>query len=114
MLVCFKSTAAAEIIMYKEHIAAILEMLGKEVERGVITAAETPMVIQKIENFIEEEKKQAALKAKLLADVDEDEDLDSVEKKKKMEVVSLSARLFPFLDMLRAANKKQKDVLWGV
>ncbi|MFZ6799143.1 DUF1840 domain-containing protein [Undibacterium sp. Di24W] len=113
MLVSFKSTAAAEIIMYKEHIAAVLELLGKEVERGVITAAETALAIQKIEALIEADKKQRQL-LESVNDIDADEDLDSVEKKKKNDVVTLSARLFPFLDMLRAANKKQKDVLWGV
>jgi MoxR-like ATPase len=113
MLVSFKSTAAAEIIMYKEHIAGVLELLGKEVERGVITAAETAVAIQKIEALIEADKEQRQL-LESVNDIDADEDLDSVEKKKKNDVVTLSARLFPFLDMLRTANKKQKDVLWGV
>lgn len=113
MLVSFKSTAAAEIIMYKEHIAAVLELLGKDIERGVITAAETTSAIQKIEALIEADKKQRQL-LESAEDIDADEDLDSIEKKKKNDVVTLSARLFPFLDMLRAANKKQKDVLWGI
>jgi MoxR-like ATPase len=113
MLVSFKSTAAAEIIMYKEHIAAVLELLGKDIERGVITAAETTSAIQKIEALIEADKKQRQL-LESAEDSDADEDLDSIEKKKKNDVVTLSARLFPFLDMLRAANKKQKDVLWGI
>lgn len=113
MLVSFKSTAAAEIIMYKEHIAAVLELLGKDIERGVITAAETASAIQQIEALIDADKKQRQL-LESAEDRDADEDLDSIDKKKKNDVVTLSARLFPFLDMLRAANKKQKDVLWGV
>jgi hypothetical protein len=113
MLISFKSTAAAEIIMYKEHIAAVLELLGKDIERGVITAAETASAIQKIEALIDADKTQRQLHERA-EDGDADEDLDSIDKKKKMEVVTLSARLFPFLDMLRIANKKQKDVLWGI
>jgi hypothetical protein len=113
MLISFKSTAAAEIIMYKEHIAAVLELLGKDIERGVITAAETASAIQQIEALIDADKKQRQL-LESAEDRDADEDLDSIDKKKKNDVVTLSARLFPFLDMLRAANKKQKDVLWGV
>lgn len=113
MLVSFKSTAAAEIIMYKEHIAAVLEMLDKDIARGVITAAETASAIQKIEALIEADKTQRQL-LESVEDDDADEDLDSIDKKKKNDVVTLSARLFPFLDMLRAANKKQKDVLWGI
>lgn len=110
MLIIFKSKAAAEVIMYKEHIAAVLEMLGKNLERGVITAAETTYAIQQIEKLVEDDKQQR----KLQNQIDEDEDLDEFEKKKKLDTVTLSARLFPLLEMLRAANKKQTDVLWGV
>lgn len=113
MLIIFKSKAAAEVIMYKEHIAAVLEMLGKKLERGVITAAETSYVIQQIEKLVEEDKQQRKLQEQTMKN-EEDEDLDEFEKKKKLDTVTLSARLFPLLEMLRAANKKQTDVLWGV
>lgn len=113
MLIIFKSKAAAEVIMYKEHIAAVLEMLGKKLERGVITAEETSYVIQQIEKLVEEDKQQRKLQEQTKGN-EEDEDLDEFEKKKKLDTVTLSARLFPLLEMLRAANKKQTDVLWGV
>ncbi|MBC3873517.1 DUF1840 domain-containing protein [Undibacterium flavidum] len=110
MLIIFKSKAAAEVIMYKEHIAAVLELLGKSVDRGVITSAELPDTIQKIEKLIEDDKLQRKLQEK----IEEDEDLDEFEKKKKFNTVTLSARLFPLLEMLKAANKKQTEILWGV
>lgn len=113
MLIIFKSKAAAEVIMYKEHIAVVLEMLGKNLERGVITAAETSYAIQQIEKLVEEDKQQRKLQERTKGN-EEDEDLDEFEKKKKLDTVTLSARLFPLLEMLRAANKKQTDVLWGV
>lgn len=116
MLIIFKSKAAAEVIMYKEHIAAVLEMLGKNLERGVITAAETSYAIQQIEKLVEEDKQQRKLQEQTKGNEEdkEDEDLNEFEKKKKLDTVTLSARLFPLLEMLRAANKKQTDVLWGV
>ena len=40
MLVTFKSKAAAEILMYEAHAKPILDLLGKDIERGVITADE--------------------------------------------------------------------------
>jgi hypothetical protein len=112
MLIIFKSKAAAEVIMYKEHIASVLEMLNKDTHRGVITAAETTHVIGLIEKLIEEDK-QARKQAEALNSDDEDE-LDEFEKSKKRDTVTLSARLFPILDMLKSANKKQEDILWGV
>lgn len=110
MLIIFKSKAAAEVIMYKEHIAAVLEMLGKNTDRGVITSIETANAIEQIEKLIEEDKQQR----KRQEQINEDDDLDEFEKKKKRDVVTLSARLFPILEMLKAANKKQTDILWGV
>ncbi|MBC3807719.1 DUF1840 domain-containing protein [Undibacterium seohonense] len=112
MLIIFKSKAAAEVIMYKEHIASVLEMLNKDTDRGVITAAETAHVIDLIEKLIEEDK-QARKQAEAL-DSDNEDELDEFEKRKKRDTVTLSARLFPILDMLKSANKKQEDILWGV
>ncbi|MFZ6818860.1 DUF1840 domain-containing protein [Undibacterium sp. Ji22W] len=110
MLIIFKSKAAAEVIMYKEHIAVVLELLEKKVDRGVITASEIPGAIAQIEKLIEEDKNQRKLQEKK----EEDDDLDEFEKKKKLDTVTLSARLFPLLEMLKAASKEQTDILWGV
>ncbi len=112
MLVIFKSKATAEVIMYKEHIASVLEMLNKNVDRGVITAAESENAIQQIEQLIEADKQQRLQQEKM--QLEDEEDLDEIEKRKKRDFVSLSARLYPILEMLKAANKKQTDVLWGI
>ena len=39
MLVTFKSKAAAEVLMYEDHAKRILDLLNKDVKRGIITAA---------------------------------------------------------------------------
>ena len=38
MLVKFKSKAAADVVMYEEHAKLILDLLGKDVKQGIITA----------------------------------------------------------------------------
>ncbi|MBY0572915.1 MAG: DUF1840 domain-containing protein [Undibacterium sp.] len=112
MLICFKSKAAADITMYKTHIQSVLDSLGKNIERGVITATENAQVIQKIEDLCTQDRKINRVLDEL-NDFDEN-DLDEFEKKQKREFVSLSARVFPLLEMLRAANKMHVDVIWGV
>ena len=56
MLVTFKSKAAAEVVMYKEHARPLLELIGKDVQRGVITAAEAANAVAKLEVVIAESK----------------------------------------------------------
>jgi regulatory protein YycI of two-component signal transduction system YycFG len=114
MLITFKSKNTAEVTMYKEHIAIVLDLLNKNSERGVITAAESANAIQEIERLIEQDKQQRMQQDELNKNDDEDDEIDEFEKRKKRDIVTLSARLFPILDMLRTANKKQEDILWGV
>jgi polyhydroxyalkanoate synthesis regulator phasin len=109
MLIIFKSKAAAEIVMYKKHLQEIFTFLDKDLDRGVITAAEAKDVIIKIESYIQEHQKNTEN-----SDPYDDEDMDEIEKHKQLQEVSLSARLYPLLEMLQDANKKQTDILWGV
>ena len=54
MLITFKSKAAAEILMYKEHAKRILDLLGKNPDQGVITPPEMPNAITVLERQIAE------------------------------------------------------------
>lgn len=109
MLVTFKSKAAAEVIMYEEHAKRLLDMLGKEVEKGIIRAEEAPEAIARIEREIEELKQQA------MADkVQQEEDLDGEQEREAIQTVSFSARAYPLLEMLRAAQVAGQPVIWGV
>ncbi len=111
MLVIFKSKAAAEVIMYEEHAKPLLDMLGKDVKKGIIRAEETGDAIARIEHEIAEIKKQAQLQADK-AKQDDDPDEDEVREAKQM--VSFSARAYPLLEMLRAAKAAGQPVIWGV
>ncbi|MGZ3184178.1 MAG: DUF1840 domain-containing protein [Telluria sp.] len=114
MLITFRSKAAADVPMYKEHAKRMLDLLGKDVNRGVITAAEAPRAVQLLEREIEESRMHPASE-EVTRDVsahhgDQGDDPDH----EGMEAVSFSARAYPLLSMLRAARDGQYDVVWGV
>lgn len=107
MLVTFKSKAAADILMYAVHAKPILDLLGKDIARGVITAEETGQAIERIESEI------AARKLSSPANSEQD-DSDSESKQGLNAVVSFGARTYPLLEMLRAAHREKAFVMWGV
>lgn len=114
MLVTFQSKAAAEVTMYKEHARRFLELLGKNAERGVITVAELPGAIEKIEAAVAESKAHP-ISEEVSRDVNahHGENGDDHEHEKP-EPVSFATRVYPMLEMLHAAHKMQKDVIWGI
>ncbi|MES2832024.1 MAG: DUF1840 domain-containing protein [Pseudomonadota bacterium] len=122
MLITFTSKATADVLMYENHARPILELLHKDLKRGVITAAETAAAIDVLEAEIERSKNEpntgpdtkldmepsanAGMSAsELSADEREDQQLQSVR---------FSTRAYPILEMLRAAQRAGKDVMWGV
>jgi len=107
MLVTFKSKAAAEILMYAIHAKPILDLLGKDIERGVITADETGLAIERIESEI-----SARRGAHPAFPRDDDDHVDPVTG--PGEAVSFGARAYPLLEMLRAAHREHEFVMWGV
>ena len=114
MLITFTSKAAAEVLMYKEHAKRILDLLHKDIERGVITAAEAPHAVEILESEIEESRRHAAsedVERDIHAHHNEDRDDSDHE---PMQVVSFSTRAYPLLEMLRAAKAGGHDVVWGV
>jgi hypothetical protein len=105
MLVTFKSKAAADVLMYEEHAKPILALFGKDVTRGVITAAETAHAVAQLEAAIEESRRRAA--------PEEDGENSEEREPAARRGVTFSARAYPLLEMLRAAQKNGKDVIWG-
>lgn len=109
MLITFKSKAAAEVLMYEVHAKPLLDLLNKDLKRGIITAAETGLAIARLEAEI------AARRTPPAENDQDDNDLDSAEKEHRARSqVSLATRAFPLLEMLRAAQRDQQDVMWGV
>lgn len=108
MLVNFKSKAAADVLMYETHAKPILDLLGKNIERGVITAEETGDAIHRIEAEINE-RSQAQAAQHAAAGRDEQDD-DTA----RSDYVSFGTRAYPLLEMLRAAHREQAFVMWGI
>lgn len=114
MLVTFKSKAAADIIMYESHAQPFLDLLGKDSKRGIITAAETAHALSVLEQKMAESRAGDAprqLTEQELETLDKEEIEDI--RRAAARHVTFSARFFPLLDMLRAAGKKQCDIVWG-
>lgn len=114
MLITFKSKAATEITMYQEHARRVLELLDKQVERGVITPGELPQAIQVIEAAVAESKAHP-VSEEVRRDIEaHHNDAGDDNEHELPEPVSFSARMFPLLEMLHAAQRTQRDVMWGV
>jgi hypothetical protein len=113
MLVTFKSKAAADVVMYEEHAKRILDLLGKDVARGVITAEESGAAIAALDAEFARSKFQSAaeeVRHDAQAALGEDEDAEHG----RTVPVPLSTRMYPLLEMLRAAQKTGQFVAWGV
>ena len=130
MLVIFKSKAGGDIIMFEENAKQILDLLNKDTDKGIITAEQTADAIVKLENEIERRKmieaQEKAERERIEKEErekkekeEEDEGKDPKDDRKKEVTrpeppVSFSARTYPFMQLLKAANKKKKDIYWGV
>ena len=114
MLVTFKSKAAADVTMYQEHAKRLLDLLHKDVTRGVITAAETGNTLAVLGAQVDASRLHPAsgeLEHDIHAHHGEHGDDSGHE---ASQLVSFSARAYPLLEMLRAAHAGNNDILWGV
>lgn len=114
MLITFKSKAAADVIMYQEHAKRILDLLGKDPNRGVITVAEIGPAIATLEGEIAERKLHSAAED-VVHDVQAHHgEFGDDNEHEPSETVSFATRVYPLLEMLRAAQKEQQVVAWGI
>lgn len=114
MLITFKSKAAAEVLMYEEHAKRILDLLDKDVKRGIITSEEAPQAVATLEAEIAESRLHPAseeVQRDVRAHHGENGDDNEHE---PAEFVSFATRAYPLLAMLRAAKQEGSDVMWGV
>jgi len=107
MLVVFESKAAARILMLGKHALLVLQAAGKVVdnnlpERGIFTVEQIPTAIANLEEALAEDEGYQP------HDDDEEERPHPIAEK-----VSLTQRAYPLLEMLRAAQEMETDVMWG-
>lgn len=114
MLITFKSKAAPEVIMYKEHAKRILDLFHKDLDRGVLTAAEMAGALAKLEAEIADSRAHP-VSEEVRHDIDEHHNASGDDSDHEAaENVSFSTRAYPVLEMLRAAQRDAQDVVWGV
>ncbi len=115
MLITFKSKAAADIVMYKEHAQRILELLDKDIERGIIVKEDAASAVATIEEAIADSRTHS-VSGLVQHDVAEhpQPNEDGDHEHAPIENISFAARAFPLLEMLRAAHEQGCDVVWGV
>ena len=111
-LVVFRSKAAAEIYMFAETARRMLQIVGKDdsAERGVIRAAETGEALTRLTAAVEQEKGDLRREQERRQQDERTGDAQSA----RQLPVTLGQRAFPLVEMLRAAQRKQVDVTWGV
>ncbi len=109
MLLIFKSTASADLLYFGDVAKLMLELMGKEAtEQGVITVAQLPEAIARLEIAMSGDQSQH--REHLLADETKEIDPNGNERPH----VSLTRRALPLLEMLKESLKEKEPVVWGV
>lgn len=103
----FKSKAGADVIMLQPHGDQALQVLGREPSaQGIFQSTDLPGLIQRAEAAIaEEQSAQERAQAEAQAEG---------RKPPPKPEVALRQRLWPLLELMRAAAAAQTDVAWGV
>ncbi len=104
MAFTFTTKASGDVTMLDAHAKQVLGLIGKDAgTRGVITAAEAGAAAAKL-------RSAAGNTAGQKLNPDQEKDAEAA----GADVVPLHTRVLPFVEMLEAASKQNKDILWGV
>ena len=112
MLITFKSKNAGDVMMYAEHAKPILDLLHKDIKRGVITVAESGAAIAKLETEIAQRRAHPVSQA-VQHDVEVHQG-DFGVGHETVQPVSFATRVYPLLELLRGAQRDGHDVAWGI
>ncbi|PMS37005.1 uncharacterized protein DUF1840 [Trinickia symbiotica] len=106
MMVTFKSSAAPDVLMLRDLAQYLLGLVGKRLDaRGVILHDELPVAIRRLETAIaDEERTERVLEAFQHSHGGQQGPAGN----------GLSRRAWPFLDMMREAQKQSADIIWGL
>ena len=105
MIYQFRSKAGPDVIMLADLTKRIFDILGRPLEpRGILTEEQLPTLITALETAILQDLEERS-KAK-------NEVGEEAEKPKLAD--RLGQRAYPFLELMKQANAKNKPVMWGV
>jgi hypothetical protein len=103
MLVTFKTDAYADIIMFGDVARVLLKMMGHSgTVPGAILADDVPSALDRLKRAIGSEKSAEKPPAESGSGSGED----------SQQMVKLSYRALPLIELLTAAAKKKRDVMW--
>jgi hypothetical protein len=106
MLITFKSRASPDVLMLADLANYLLGIVGKRLSpRGVISRDELPDVIGRMEDAIAEDQRTSDA---------HDEMHYGTHAGVHERSAGLAQRAYPFLDMLREAQKQDADIIWGL
>ncbi|SIT37133.1 conserved hypothetical protein [Paraburkholderia ribeironis] len=108
MLITFKCRACPDVIMLENLANYLVGIVGKRLgHRGVITHDELGPAITKLEAAIAVDKQERAEHEGHFHEGEEGHEPHEIPP-------GLAQRAYPFLDMLRAAQKGNADIVWGL
>lgn len=113
MLIAFKSKSSPEVLMYQEHAQRILDLLHKNPQRGVITAAEAAEALSILEHEVAESRLHPETDVEHDIHTHEQEEGETREHAMEQRV-GFSARAYPLLEMLRTAKAENEHIIWGI
>jgi hypothetical protein len=104
MLVAFKSDAYADIIMFGDVAQQLLKMMGHSgTVPSAIQAEDVPAALERLKRSLEGEKAPAGAQAGAET---------SAGRRENDHNVSLRDRALPLVELLTAASRKHRDVMW--
>lgn len=103
MLITFKSDAYADITMFGDVAKRLIKMMGHSgTVPGAILAKDVPAALDGLRHATDVEKSAASASTENAQDKDLDDD----------QAVSLAYQALPLIELLMAAAKKNRDVMW--
>jgi hypothetical protein len=104
MLLVFKSDAYADIIMFGDVAQQLLKMMGHSgTVPSAIQAEDVPAALDRLKQSLEAQKTPPDI---------ESDTKPSAGAREKNHQVSLQDRALPLIELLTAAAKKHRDVMW--
>ena len=102
----FKSRETGDLVMLQPHGRQILEVLGKDLGKGVIQPEEMGTAVDKLR---EEAAREAADQER-----QKEEALAAGEPAPEFDPVTFKLRIVPFVEMLQRCQQANVEVVWGV
>ena len=109
-IVTFKSAACADVIYFGDVAKRMMELMGKDAaDKGIVTVEQLPDAIARLRASIDEDRERHRQHVQ-----DEEPRTERTAEGGSRPGVSLTQRAIPLVEMLEAALREKKPVVWGV